>query len=251
MKRGLSAKHLITALCPIFATTFTVSCCMIEKKGFFRNGCMVKISAKIYVSVFSPFAVFLFVLSQGLFSSLMFFSAILIHELSHILCLFCLGATIKKVSVYPFGIDINADTQRLNYKKELVVSLSGSTANLLFALFGGVVFNHITHPKLLFFILCHLSLGLFNLLPITLFDGGKALRLILYDRLEIDTAFRAAFLCDLVFSVMLLCLCTYLIRLSGFNLSVIMIAIYACAAIFYLNITKRSRHTSTPDCLFY
>ena len=224
---------------------------MIEKTVFFKNGCMVKISAKTYISVFSPFAVFLFILSQGLFSSLMFFSAILVHELSHILCLFGLGATIKKVSVYPFGIDINADTRRLSYKKELVVALSGSAANLLFALLGSAIFNHIPRPGLLFFILCHLSLGLFNLLPITLFDGGKALRLILYDRLEIDTAFRAAFLCDLIFSVTLLCLCSHFVILSGFNLSVIMVAIYACTTIFYLNVTKRSRHKSTPECLFY
>lgn len=224
---------------------------MIEKTDFFKNGCMVKISSKTYVSVFSPFAVFLFILSQGLVSSLIFFSAILVHEISHILCLFYLGATVKKISVYPFGIDINADTRRLSYKKELVVSLSGSAANLLFVLLGSAVFNFVPRPGLLFFVLCHLSLGLFNLLPITLFDGGKALRLILYDRLEIDTAFRASFLCDLFFSVILLFLCTYLILLSGFNLSVIMVAVYACVAIFFLNITKRSRHKSTPECLFY
>lgn len=207
---------------------------------------MICVSGKLSISVFAFIAAIFFALSQGLFCSFVFFGAIFIHELSHIFFILRFGGRIEKITVYPFGIDILADTHLLSYKKEIVIALSGSCANLLCALFGCIVFRTFPNPNLLFFILCHLSLGLFNLIPLSFFDGGRALRLFLFDVFELDTAFCLQRVFDIVFSLFFLSVCLTAVLYSNINLSVFMLAVYACLTVLYFCSTKRSRHISAP-----
>lgn len=178
--------------------------------------------------------------------SFLFLLCVTLHEFAHLFLLYRSGAKIIRITVFPFGIDIYADTSRISYKKELICTLAGSIANMVFAAIGLIILFTFPSPPTLFFVLCNLFLGFMNLIPLSFFDGGRALRLFLYDTLDIDTAFRAAFFCDLFFSVVSLFVCIYLISFSGFNLSVIMIAVYAFTSIICLNTAKRSRHASAP-----
>lgn len=155
---------------------------------FILKGGMVRLTSRVYVSVFSFFAFAFFVFGQGVSYSAVFMSAIVIHEMSHIFFLHLFKAQIKRVTVFPFGIDIFADTLRLSYKRELISTLAGSFANLCAAAMGCFLFMTVKRPLLLFFVLCNLFLGIMNLIPLSFFDGGKAARLIIYDAFEIDRA---------------------------------------------------------------
>lgn len=218
---------------------------MSEKESFLKGG-MIRVSEKVYISIFSVISAFLFVLSQGLVSSLIFASAVVIHELSHLFFLYRFNAKTERITLYPFGIDIRADTSRISYKKELIVTLAGGIANILSALFAIIILHKTPSQSLLFFIICNLFIGILNLIPLPCFDGGKAVRLILYDNLEIDKAFYTARFCDMLSSAIVILSCLFLIRFSNFNISVIMISVYACVSLFYLCAAKRSGHMSAP-----
>ncbi len=193
---------------------------------------MLKLSDKIYVSIFSFAALAFFFVSQGFVYSLMFFLSAMLHEFSHLLFLSLYGAKITRITVFPFGIDIAADTRLLSYKKELVCTLAGSLANLIFASFGCLLLHFFASPPLLFFVLCNVFLGGVNLIPLSFFDGGKALRLILYDCLEIDKAFYIHKGLDIFSSLLFLCFSLFIIAGSDFNLSVCAMIVYAAISTF-------------------
>lgn len=197
---------------------------------------MIKLSENVYVSIFSFFALVFFVSGQGMVYSGTFLLCILLHELSHILFLHIYKAEITRVSFYPFGIDICADTSRISYKKELICTLAGSISNLLFAAAGCVFLKVFPSPPLLFFMLCNLFLGSINLIPLSFFDGGRAIRLILYDCLDIDRAFYLQRLIDVFSSLIFLSFSFFIMESSGFNLSVVCVIIYAAISTLALYI---------------
>ncbi len=194
----------------------------------------VRVSERLYVSIFFPIALFLFLCGQGFVYSLLFIASAFVHEMSHLFFLYRYGAQINRVSLYPFGVDICADTRRLSYKKEIVCTLAGSISNLVLAAVS-VLFMHLCpSPLLLFFTMCNLSLGILNLIPLSFFDGGKALRLILYDSLDIDKAFYVHKFLDIVSALIFSCFALFIAAGSDFNLSVCAIIIYAAISTFAL-----------------
>ena len=201
-------------------------------RTFLKCGGIIGITKRIHVSVFSFAAFALFYFGQKSVYVPLLLSAALLHELSHLFFLSLFGARVKRITVFPFGIDINADTSRLSYKKELICTLSGCILNLLLASFCCTLLHFFPSPPLLFFTLCNVFLGAFNLIPLSFFDGGKALRLILYDNLDIDKAYYLHRLLD-IFSAFAFLVLSFLITVgSDFNLSVICVLIYAALSTF-------------------
>lgn len=196
---------------------------------------IITLTEKLHISIFSVFTLLFVLIGQGFTYSIIFISAVSIHEASHIFFLSIFGAEIKRVTLYPFGIDMDCDTKRLSYKKELIVVLSGSFTNLLFALTSYAVLSFFPSPPLLFFIICNTFLALFNLIPLSFFDGGRALRLLFYDRLEIDTAFYASRYADIASALIFFVLSLYLLHFSDFNFSVCALVTYACISCLVSN----------------
>ena len=118
---------------------------------------MIRVTDTLHVSLFSFVALFFFVMSQGIFYSLIFILSAFLHELSHLYCLYRFGAKIRKVTIFPFGIDILADTSSVNYKKELICSLSGCFTNLSLSLLGAFLLEIQPSPIALFFTLCNIQ----------------------------------------------------------------------------------------------
>lgn len=192
-----------------------------------NNFGMIKASEKLQISIFSLFALIFFFMGQGsVYSSLVLASAVL-HEASHLFFLYRYGAKILGVTIYLFGVDINADTSRLSYKKELTCTLAGCLSNAALALVSGVFLHFFPCEKLLFFMLCNIFLCIINLIPLSFFDGGRAIRLILYDCLDIDRAFYIHKFLDGFSALIFLCFSLFITVGSDFNLSVICVVIYA------------------------
>lgn len=191
---------------------------------------MIKLSDKLYVSFFSFVAMIPVIICQGAVYSLIFISAVALHEFSHIFFLCRFGAPITKVSIFPFGIDILADTSRISYKKELICTLSGSFANLISAAAAALLLYIKPTPHLLFFIICSIFLGTLNLIPLSFFDGGKALRLLLYDCIELDRAYYIHRSLDVLSAFILAVFSVFLLLASGFNISVCAVIIYAAVS---------------------
>ena len=187
----------------------------------------IRISDKLYISVFSFAAFLFFIISQGASYSIVFAISAIIHELSHIIFLHLYKAKINRITIFPFGIDILCETKHLSYKKELVCTLAGSFANLLFSFVSYFILLRFPTPLLLFFVLSNLFLGIMNLIPVSFFDGGKALRLLLYDYIELDKAFYIHRSLDILSSILFVIFAVFLALLSDFNISVCAVIIYA------------------------
>lgn len=95
------------------------------------------------------------------------FFVCLIHELGHGIVMTLTGAGIREVRFYAAGIRMTANTCLLSTFQMLAVYFSGPLMNLLCAL---LFWKYQPVTALL-----HLSMGIFNLLPYRILDGGAAL----------------------------------------------------------------------------
>ena len=113
-----------------------------------------------------------FALANGVELLAVILSAALLHELGHLLVLRLLGARILALRIGVFGAVLAADTARLSYPGEITAVLAGPAVNLLCGLLLAGAHAWVAAGA-------HLSLCLFNLLPVRPLDGGRALYLLI------------------------------------------------------------------------
>ena len=149
------------------------------------------------------------------------------HESGHILAMALCGARPRAVTLGAFGIRMEQDDAcTLSYRQNIAVSAAGPLMNFLGAaavfLFrcpaiGGV----------------HLGLAVFNLLPLSMLDGGQ----ILYSCLALHISpSRAADVCRCLTVGCLLILYTgaFLVLFSsGYNVSLLVTAVYLTVWLFF------------------
>ena len=106
----------------------------------------------------------LFMAGASTSSLLSLLSAVLFHELGHLITILILKKKIRTITLEPFGARIIIEDE-ISYVHEILIALAGPAASLL-----------------LFFLLgdgnaadCSLFLGVINLLPVPTLDGGRAL----------------------------------------------------------------------------
>ena len=132
----------------------------------------VKLSSVIYF--------FLILLSGGVFGAVSALAAAAVHEAGHLAAMRACGCGVKSITLYPFGADIRESGGVRSYKTDMLVALAGPLANLAAALFVFGLFP-------LFSVYC-VVYALFNLLPVRMLDGGRALESLLLCRFEQHTA---------------------------------------------------------------
>lgn len=192
------------------------------------------LSGKINVSIFSVIAFILLLCADFSVYTLIFFACIAIHELAHIITLQICGGKIKKINVYPFGIDMISDMSTLSYTKELCVVLSGGVSNLMCALIAHLFMGIDYNIPVCFFIYVSLFLGIGNLIPLPVFDGGRALHIVICKCLLPDKAYSVQKIADSIAFFIFFALSIYLFLFTKCNLSaVICIAYSALAAVIY------------------
>lgn len=98
--------------------------------------------------------------------------AALLHELSHLAVMFVLKQPPRGIDFIAFGIRIRrCDSTALSYYKEILVFAAGPLANLAAAAAITVMYKSFTQLAQV-----HMLLGLFNLLPIGVLDGGMIIK---------------------------------------------------------------------------
>lgn len=123
-------------------------------------------------------------------------TAVLMHELTHLILLWLMGGSATALTVTPIGLTIDRNGL-LNYQKEIWLSLSAPLFNLLLAgVFAFLSMDRITLE-------INLGLGLVNLLPICPLDGGKALTALLSHCGSADWAQRIMGIISAVFMLIL------------------------------------------------
>jgi Zn-dependent protease len=122
----------------------------------------------------------------GIFSSLLFFGSVLLHELGHAVLARRLGMPVKDITLFVFGGVADIGDEPRTPSAEFTMALIGPLISL--ALSGAMAALHlitrgISEPiSAAAFVLglMNLALGVFNLIPGFPLDGGRVLRSILW-----------------------------------------------------------------------
>lgn len=117
-----------------------------------------------------------FALESGLEPLVLILLAVILHELGHFAVLRLCGAPVQGLSFGALGAVMKSERSGLSYGTELLALLAGPLTNLLCAAVLTVPAR--TFPGLYAAAGTHLTLGVFNLLPIRPLDGGQALELL-------------------------------------------------------------------------
>ncbi len=137
---------------------------------------------KLRISPLLPLLLLLGVVTHTLPSMLGMYLILLLHELGHLLTALKLHMGVSYLGILPFGIAIRLKEEHSRPLKErILVAGAGPLASFLGA---GMVFlcqNWLSEEQFFFLFYGNFALGLFNLLPITTFDGGRILFYLLSD----------------------------------------------------------------------
>lgn len=159
---------------------------------------LFKIDIHIKFMFVALITIFLLVDKTGI--SVIALSCCLIHEIGHIFMFFLVGYRPVSLTFDLTGICLTKPLIKLSYLKEFLVQIAGSLTNFLVFVFLCKTVNQITYTSI--FATTHLVVGIFNLLPLKTFDGGKILEMTLLQFFSINTSQKICtfidFLCILI-----------------------------------------------------
>lgn len=163
---------------------------------------------------------------RGMKYALLVLLAAAIHEGGHIFFAWLLGVRLIKVRGSLFGLWLKYDFSEKSYLAQLVVSVAGAAFNVA----ACVITLLVLPPQSLggvFFIFSNLALALFNLMPVSRFDGMGVLRclclLLTSDLTKADTVCR---LVGSVFSFAFFLLTVYVQMRVGVSLSMLVLSVF-------------------------
>lgn len=148
----------------------------------------------------------------------------LIHELGHILTSRLLGAKMRRLRVGPLHLSLSYDCSNLTYAKELLVQLGGIIFNVISAAFVLLIPN-LQGDVYDFFVVGSFSLAVMNLYPISILDGGGALKTLLLMILPQDVAEKASKAVSFVCSIVMWLVAVYLQIVFSSNMSFFFISV--------------------------
>ena len=199
----------------------------VRPKAFRAGERMIKLfCGRLQVSVFALLLFFAVCFSADApFLFIALFSALL-HEMGHLLTMHLFGARVVRISIYPFGVDISADTQQLGYGAEAVVATSGICISAVLAVGFFVAFGALRNIYLLAAVVTNSLFFLVNAFPVRGLDGGRILLSLLLMKLDFSKAY-SIFSCVSAASFGLLCFFAFvLLWYTNYNLSLVFICTY-------------------------
>lgn len=158
---------------------------------------------------------------------LIYFLAIMLHELAHAFVARKLGYKLNKFFIMPYGACLNYDSNIFSGNDEIYISIAGPILNIIMCILCVAIWWLFpeTYYYLDYFCFCNLMLASFNLLPCFPLDGGRVFVSLLSNKVEREKAFKIATIFNYI-------LCSFLIILfviSVFfeiNFSFLFIAIF-------------------------
>ncbi|MDE5736982.1 MAG: hypothetical protein K2H93_01300 [Oscillospiraceae bacterium] len=101
----------------------------------------------------------------------------LLHELGHGFVMCLTGAGVREIKLHASGMQMLTNTCLLSTGQSFCIYFSGPVVNLLFA----ILFWNINSETAML----HASMGIFNLLPYKILDGGAMLHCVLENKSEL------------------------------------------------------------------
>ena len=123
---------------------------------------------------------------MGLFTSLLLFISVLVHELAHSFVALGEGIRVRDITLFFLGGMANLEKECTTSKGSLKIAISGPIVSLLLAFLMILLSNILSNSSLIFSNLLkqvgslNLLIGVFNLLPIIPLDGGIILKSLIW-----------------------------------------------------------------------
>ncbi len=147
-----------------------------------------------------------------------------IHELCHMAAALIIGLVPEKIKLQPYGVSLTLKNKIIySIYDEVVLYLSGPCANIVIALLTIIIFRRSTYID--YFYVCNIMLFFMNILPVEPLDGGSLLKKILMRYTGIKTAGKIMRVTSIVFFVLFISIGMWIIYRTGFNISVLLVAV--------------------------
>lgn len=159
-----------------------------------------------------------------------------LHEMGHLLTMSAVGNKPQAVRLEITGINIKRQQSiRISTKNELLIALGGPFANAVVFIICCFVICFNQSEFLLTFASINLILMTFNLLPVKRLDGGMALYFLLSRRFDTEICSKFLKITSVVFITLIYLWGIYVFISSGYNFSVIIIAVFLTLSMFGSN----------------
>lgn len=160
----------------------------------------------------------------------------LFHEMGHLLTMSAVGNKPKAVRFEITGMNIQRmQSIKISTKNELLIALGGPLANgILFVICCFTICFY--KSEFLLTVACvNLILMTFNLLPVKRLDGGMALYFFLSRRFDSEICAKILKITSIIFIMLIYLWGLYVFITSGYNFSVLIIAIFLTLSMFGSN----------------
>ncbi len=148
-----------------------------------------------------------------------------VHETGHLLAARLLRVRAVSLDVGLFGGTIIFEKRLVSYRKDVCIALSGVAMNLIFMAAFFVLLRRNFTADLFFLFLSNGFYAIFNLLPLTNLDGGKALFSLIANKKELYTAYRITAVLSRITLFALGSFSLWLMSVSSFNVSLFVLTL--------------------------
>lgn len=166
----------------------------------------------------------LFLLADKTGISILALIACIIHESGHLIMFFIVGHKPTALAFEITGIRLTKPYTELSYTKELLVQLAGSFTNL--AVFCSLLSSLSSINKISIFAVINLVIGIFNLIPVKSFDGGKIFEMLALKLFTVKTATSICTLIDAACIAVMLFFTIYSFISGNRSITMIIITVY-------------------------
>ena len=186
------------------------------------------------ISVFSAFLFLSFLCVRFSSAKVASALAVILHEAGHIVALRAAGGRVVRITVFPFGADMETEGGQNTVRGEFFSVLGGILANLLTAVLSFCCLRFFPGYGGFFreLALCSLLYAVLNALPVKTLDGGRLLHLLLLQKNGVGLSFRAERAISFVFLFCLWFVGVYLLFYTAFNVSLFLMCVYLFYVIF-------------------
>lgn len=189
----------------------------------------IKVEITFYFVAFIAFILSLKVPSNILITVI----SSLIHECGHIIMMIVLGNKPKKLRFELTGINIIRNKEiNISNRNEVIISFGGPLLNLIIVIFCCIYLCFYDNTIVITFACINLILMVFNLLPIKGLDGGNILFHLIIQYCDILFSSKVIKFTSVFFIVIIFIWGVYVLVVSRYNISLIMIAIFLILSLF-------------------
>ncbi len=116
---------------------------------------------------------------------ILFFTSVLVHEMSHSLVAKSQGTPVGRITLFLFGGMAQIEKEPETPKNEFVMAIAGPAASFVLAILFGIIWlltrqYEIIREPVRYLTIINIILGIFNMLPGYPLDGGRVLRSIIW-----------------------------------------------------------------------